>query len=1031
MPRMHLPIAEYFIKNKVISWMVTILMLVGGIIAYGSLSRLEDPEFTVKDAVIVTQYAGASSQQVEEEVTNLLENAIQQLPYVDYIRSVSSVGLSQITVTMKNIYGPDDLPQIWDELRRKINDIKVRLPPGASEPMVNDDFGDIYGLLLAVVGDGYSYKELTDYVDYLRRELVLVKGVGKVTVAGQQQEQVFVEISRSKLAQFGIPYQRIYDILSTQNVVSNAGAVKVSDEYIRINPTGEFSDVKELEALIISDSGATQLVYLGDVASVSRGFQEVPDLLNSYNGREAITLGVSFAKGSNVVKVGKAIDQRLRELEAFRPVGIELSVLYNQPALVKQSINGFVISLLEAVAIVIVVLFVFMGLKSGFLIGLILFITVIGSFIFMKLMDIDLQRISLGALIIALGMLVDNAIVVVEGILIGMQRGLTKIQAANAIVKQTIWPLLGATVIAVLAFAPIGLSNDSTGEMMGSLFYVLLISLLLSWFTAISLTPFFANLMFKETISGGASEVDDPYRGIFFTVYRKFLNLCMRFRWVTVVVLVGSLFGAIEGFGYVKNVFFPAMTTPIFLVDYWRAQGTDIRETYKDIQAVERWLLDQEQVSQVNSNVGGGGIRFMLPYSPERRYASYGQWMIHVHQYGQIDTVIKNMKNYLASNYPDADVKFKKFELGPQNPGKIEARFSGPDPKVLRHLADQAMEILRKDPAVATLRQDWRDRTKMVRPQFAEAQARLVGITKKDMDDLLLTSFSGKSIGLYRDGTTLMPIIARAPAVERHDVDSIYNLQIWSPVNQAYIPIEQVVSGFNVEWEDPIVMRRDRKRTITVIADPDLLGNDTTPAVFKRVSPAIEAIPLPEGYELAWGGEEENQAKSQGALFASIPIGIVLMFVITVLLFGTIRQPLVIWTTVPLSIIGVTIGLLLMNKPFTFTALLGLISLAGMLIKNGIVLVDQIKSELTEGKEPYLAVFDSAVSRVRPVSMAAITTILGMIPLLFDAFFESMAVTIMFGLGFATILTLIVVPVVYTIVYGIKYRPLNDGLSRT
>ena len=563
-------IAEFSIRNKTISWLITAIILVGGIISFNGLAKLEDPEFTVKDAVIITQYPGASPQQVEEEVTYPLENAIQQLPYVDYIRSISTPGLSQITVTMNKIYGPDELPQIWDELRRKIFDMAPSLPPGVSPPLVNDDFGDIYGLMYGVVGDGFSYKELVDYVDYLRRELVLVKGVGKVKVVGKQQEQVFVEISRNKMTRLGIPYQRIYQILATQNIVSNAGAIKLGPENIRFHPTGEFQHVKEMERLIISETGARELIYLGDVATVKRGFKEVPNYLASVNGREAITLGISFSAGFNVVEVGERIDARLLELEAQRPIGIELEPLYNQPALVSASIKSFIVSLAQAVAIVIGVLLLFMGIRSGLLIGLILFLTVVGSFFFMKLYDIDLQRISLGALIIALGMLVDNAIVITEGILIGMRRGLSKMQAAVAITKQTIWPLLGATVIAVTAFAPIGLSDDSTGEMLSSLFYVLLISLMLSWFTAVSLTPFFADLFFKEVEKNNAtSQDDDPYKGLVFTVYKKLLDTCMRNGKKTALSAVVIMIIAGYGFGYVKQVFFPYMTTPIFLVDYW------------------------------------------------------------------------------------------------------------------------------------------------------------------------------------------------------------------------------------------------------------------------------------------------------------------------------------------------------------------------------------------------------------------------------------------------------------------------------
>ncbi|TNF33385.1 MAG: efflux RND transporter permease subunit [Gammaproteobacteria bacterium] len=1018
-------IAAYFIRNRVISWMLTILILIGGALSYQSLSRLEDPEFTVKDATITTAYPGASPQQVEEEVTYLLENAIQQLSYVDYVTSVSSTGLSQINVTMKRQYGKEDLPQIWDELRRKVNDVSRSLPPGVQTPLVNDDVGDIYGLLLSVVGDGYTIKELNDYADYLRRELVLVNGVGKVRVDGKLKEQVFIEISLSKLAQFGIPLSRIYDLLTSQNVVSNAGAIHLGSEYVRFNPTGEFTDVRQLGNLAISDSGASELVYLRDVADVTRGFEEVPSFLNSLNGRRAITLGVSFASGANVVDVGKAVQSRLTALEYARPVGIEVSVIYDQPSLVEASVDNFVLNLLAAVVIVVAVLLVFMGMRSGLLIGLILFLTVVGSFIFFKLMNIELQRISLGALIIALGMLVDNAIVVTEGILIGVQRGLSKLEAAVAIVRQTIWPLLGATVIAIIAFAPIGLSQDSTGEMLGSLFWVLLISLLLSWFTAISLTPFFADLLLQGANTQNPAS-DDPYGSKLFVMYKRALDTCMKKPAMTLIALAGLLVVSVVVFKQVKVVFFPAMTTPMFTMDYWRSQGTDIRDTFADIQALENWLTTQDEVVQVSSNTGRGGIRFMLTYPIEKSYPSFGQLLVEVQDYRQIDPLARRLAQRVATDFPDSQIKFRKFELGPQKPGKIEARFSGPDPDVLRQLAVQAEAIFRAEPGIAAVRNDWRERSKMIRPQFAEAQARRAGISKQDIDDTLLMAFSGKQVGLYREGTTLLPIIARPPATERTDIDNLPNLQIWSPASRAYIPIEQVTSGFTTEWEDSIIMRRDRKRTLTVLADPDVIDGEPTSVVFKRIREPIEAIALPQGYAFEWGGEFEASEEANTGIYSSLPIGLALMFVITVLLFGTLRQAVVIWLTVPLALIGVAWGLFLMGRPFTFMALLGFISLVGMLIKNGIVLVDQIRLELAEGKEPYQAVFDSAVSRVRPVAMAAITTILGMLPLLMDVFFEAMAVTIMFGLGFATILTLIAVPVAYILFYRIPYQPLKN-----
>ena len=1005
--------------------MFTLLLLIGGSVSYFDLGQLEDPEFTLKKAMVITMYPGASPQQVEEEVTFPIENAIQQLPYVDYVTSISSNGKSQISVEMKSNYRKEQLRQIWDEMRRKINDLSPSLPSGVYPSTILDDFADVYGVMYSVTGDGYSYDELKDYVDFLKRELVLVKGVSKVTVAGQQQAQVMVEVSTRKLAQLGIAPSHIFALLQSQNTVSNAGKIRVGDESIRLHPTGEFKDVKELETLLISKPGANELIYLGDVAKVYREYAEVPNNIIRYNSQQALLIGVSFMSGVNVVDVGKNIDEHLASLEYQRPHGIDINSVYNQPQEVQKSVDGFIISLLEAIAIVIVVLLLFMGLKSGILIGGILLLTVLGTFIFMKLFAIDLQRISLGALIIALGMLVDNAIVVTEGILINLKRGQTKLKAAVNIVEQTKWPLLGATVIAVTAFAPIGLSSDASGEFAGSLFWVLFISLLLSWITAITLTPFFANLMFKENEfkNEAGQEDEDPYKGFIFNGYKAILDLALHFRKTTLILMVVLLCTAVVGFGSVKQSFFPASNTPMFYVDYWQEQGSDIRSTLEGVKKLEEFLQKEDLVEEVTSTTGQGAPRFMLTYAPEKSYPAYGQLIIRVADREAVATVMQTVRDYSSNHALSAQLKIKPMEIGPSTDAKIEARFSGPDPVILRQLAAKAEELIGSDDGAYNIRDDWRARTKMIRPQFNEQKARRLGISKSDLDNVLLTSLSGKQVGVYRDGTQLLPIIARSPANERLNVESVHDLQIYSPVFGVFVPVTQVVDEFNVQWEDSLIMRRDRKRTITVMADHNVLGDETPAKLFARIRGPIENMELPRGYQLEWGGEFESSSKAQKAIFGSLPLGYLAMFAVTVLLFNSLKQPLVIWATVPLAIIGVSAGLLAMNAPFSFMGLLGLLSLSGMLIKNGIVLVDQINLELREGKSPYEAVFDSGVSRVRPVAMAAITTILGMIPLLFDVFFQSMAVTIMFGLGFATILTLIVVPVLYTVIFRIDYEP--------
>lgn len=1023
-------IARYSIRRSTTSWLLLVILMIGGVLALTNIGRLEDPEFTLKKAMVITAYPGATAQQVEEEVTYRLENAIQELGNIDHISSISQPGLSQVTVDMKTTLRAADMPQIWDELRRKVNDVTRRLPPGAQQPIVRDDFADVYGIMLAITGDGYSYEDIKDYTDFLRRELVLVDGVGKVLVDGEQQEQVIVEISRNKLANVGIPPQQVINLLQTQNTVADAGRVISGTQRIRLHTTGEFEKVEDLANLMISNPGADERILLRDVASVRRDYQEIPDHKVRFNGQRSLWLGVSFGSDVNVVEVGQKVEQRLAELKYAQPVGINVDYIYNQPAEVETSVQSFLLNLAEAVAIVVVALLLTMGLRSGVLIGSVLLVTVLGSFIFMYLMDIQLQRVSLGALIIALGMLVDNAIVIAEGMLVGVRRGLSRLQAASVIVQQNIWPLLGATAVAVIAFAPIGLSKDASGEYANSLFWVLFISLFLSWFTAITLTPFLGNILYRRDARAKSAKEqpeddDHVYHHWVFRGYRKLLRRFLHWRKTTMLGMLVLLVVAVGGFTTIKQSFFPPSTTPMLFVDVWYPQGTDIRATSTQLTELEDYLQQNyPELEYVASTIGRGAPRFTLTYMVEKSYESYAQLILRAANNEALASVHEGLEAYIRQHQPNVEFKMKPVEMGPSQTAKIEARFSGPDPLVLHQLAAQAETIMAQDSGIRNLRNDWRQRTKVLQPVFDEPAARRLGITKADVNSVLKRNFNGQTVGVFRDSTNLMPIVVRAPLPERRDISDWQELQIYSQALQQHIPLAQVVSDMRMVAEDNLILRRDRKRTLTVMADHDIFGEETAAMVLARIRPEIEAIDLPLGYDLTWGGEYEASKKATDAVFQALPFAFVVMFVITVLLFSSIRQAAVLWTAVPLSVIGVTLGLASTGQPFGFMALLGFLSLSGMLIKNGVVLLEQVRAELAAGKEALVALEDAAVSRVRPVVMAAVTTILGMVPLLFDDFFVSMAVVIMFGLGFATLLTLIVVPVMYALVMRVHHS--ND-----
>jgi multidrug efflux pump subunit AcrB len=816
------------------------------------------------------------------------------------------------------------------------------------------------------------------------------------------------------MSQLGIPAKAIAQELAQQNVVSDAGSVTIGTDFVTIDPTRMVDSEGDIGKILISGSSSDAQIYIRDVATVKRGYKEPPNKILRFDGNAAIGIGISTAEGGNVVTMGENLKAKMRELAGEIPLGMEFGVIAVQSDAVQTAIQGFVSSLLQAIAIVITVLLFFMGLRSGLLIGFVLFLTICGSFIFMSMQGVTLERISLGALIIALGMLVDNAIVIVDGMLIRFQQGVERRKAALEVVAQTAWPLLGATVIAVLAFAAIGTSQDSTGEYTRSLYTVVMISLLLSWVTAVTVTPLLGVMFLKVPASDPGS---DPYDSPFYRRFGRFLSDCIRMRWATITVVLIVFGAAMIGFGQVSQSFFPNSTRPQLMVDYWLPQGTSIEQSEREARRIEEYLVHIEGVTHVATIVGGGAPRFLLTYGPEKPNTAYTQFLVEVEDSSLNDRLYNEIQDYMEANFTDGMPQVRKFILGPGEPGKVQAKFFGPDPNVLRDLADQAEAVFRTHPDAFGIRNDWRGRVKVLRPVIDEQQANQFAISRQDISNMLMQAFEGIAVGVYREEDELLPIVMRAPESQRSDVASIRNLQIWSPAAQTVIPLRQVIIGFDTIFEDEIIQRINRERVITALVDP---RHGEAAPLLEAVRDRVEAIPLPDGYRLEWWGEYKSSADAQGALASKIPIFVIAMILITVTLFNSLRQTAVIWLVVPLAVIGVTVGLLSTSQPFGFMAMLGFLSLSGMLIKNAIVLVDEINLQRQEDKPAVDAITDSAISRLRPVAMAAATTILGMAPLFPDAFFVSMAVTISFGLGFATILTMVVVPVLYATIFKIK-----------
>ncbi len=915
--------------------------------------------------------------------------------------------------------------------------------------LLNDDFGDVYGIFYAVTGEGFSDKELYDFSEDLQKTLLLVGGVAKVELWGIPQEVVYVEISRSKMVDMKLSHEMLIGLVQDQNLVVESGDVIVGGERPRFRVTGDFDTIEAIGEIRIpsgENQGLSQ-IKLSDIATITRGYEEPRNQLLRYNGRPGIGVAVSAITTINVVDVGQRLDDTILEVLESTPIGIEIETIFNQPDSVTTAVNNFVLSLFQAVAIVVGLLVMFMGVQSGIIIGFMLVLIVAGTNLFMLIFGITLQRISLGALIIAMGMLVDNSIVITEGYLVRINKGEDPMKAISAVVKQTTWPLFGATVVAIFAFAAVGMSPDATGEYTRSLFQVIIISLLLSWGLAITVNPLICIQFMKlkdpsvkkpsrfkrlDALKGKAIEKakslskDQPDTGKsgggFMGWYKRMLTLCMRRSRLTIIVVVGLLLISLWGFGKVTQAFFPASGQPQFMVDYFLVEGSDISTSEEEAKILEQYFLDREifpEIKKVSTYIGASPPRFQLTFAPESPNSRLSQFMIEVHDPATIPDVLSRIQTYLDENYPQGTAQAYRFQLGPGAKGLINARIQGPDPTVVRQLSQQVKNIMYDTGNAVAIKDNWGDRAKVVRAVIDERAAREVGITRPMINRSLQQSFDGISIGLYREGNRLMPIISRPPFLERADSTALYDLYIWSPVLQTSIPMAQVVTDFELRWEDTRIQRRDRRRTMEVTCDP-LRGEATE--LFAIIRPQVEALEFPPGYKLEWGGQYEDSARANEGISKTFPLAFIAMFLTILVLWNKVKQPIIIFLSVPLSIIGVVAGLLLTGFPFSFMGLMGMLALFGMVIKNAIVMVDEFDLQLSEGGDAFESIIEASSTRVRPVMMAALSTVLGMAPLLPDLFFQGMAVVVMGGLTIASVITLIVTPVLYKMFFGIKEK---------
>ena len=1010
-------IAECCFRKRTVTLGLSAALVLAGILSYFRLGRLEDPEFTIRSAQVVTAYPGATAQEVAERVTDPIETAVQRLGSVKHVTSTSYPGRSVVMVELADDCTAGELPQIWDELRRKVGDMASSLPEGCSAPLVNDDYGDVYGVFYAIYGDGYSYAELKRHAKLLRKELLLCEDVAKVDMIGDLPEIVEFAVPRAKIASLGVTPEQVAEALRGQNVPVDAGNLGVDDKFIRLHPTGTIRTVADFGNIELAEN-----LYLRDVVEISKSYQSTPAVIVGRNGKPCIGLGISTVSGGNVITMGRAVERRMRELLAETPVGIEVDVISHQATSVETAVNGFVENLLESVVLVIAVLLFTMGMRSGLLIGGVLVMTVLATVFVMNLMGLMFERISLGAFIIALGMLVDNAIVIGEAVLVAAQKGESRRDAAIAVVRQTQWSLLGGTAIAILSFAPIGASQNSTGEYCRSLFLVIGISLLLSWVLALTVTPLLAAKYIVAAPPKAGAAAKDPYGGFFFRAYRRFLEWCIDNRGFTWLVLACLVAASVAGFNRVKQNFFPDSTRPQFMVHVWMPEGVRIQATEERVQAVAAYARKLKGVTGVSTFTGAGALRFLLTYGPEEPDAAYGLVMVDVESDGLIAGLVDEIERAAPELAPDALVTGQRFVLGPGDPQKIQMRLIGPDPKVLRGLAERALGILRADGRLKEVQSDWRNPGDLIEPVVSETRARKLGISRADIARALCLSTEGLRVGSYLEGDETLAVMMRAPECERTDPTGVTSAWAWSPRLGVSVPLAQVLDGVRRTSEEMRLKRRDRSYCITVKCNPQ--EGETAAAAFARVMPELEKLvrSMPAGYRGEWGGEYENSKDANEELAPTFAPILAAMVLTVLMLFNSVKKTAVIFLTLPLIIVGVVAGLLAFDQPFGFMALLGLLSLVGMQVKNAIVLMDEISANLDRGLAPYVAIVEAGVSRVRPVANASLTTVLGMLPLLADAFYSAMAVTIMFGLAFATVLTMVVIPVNYALLYRVR-RP--------
>ena len=1010
-------IPKYSLENQKIIYFFLAVMLIGGIYSFFKLPKKEDSPFVIKQAVLVTQYPGATPQEVEKLVTEPIEREIQAMSDVFQIKSESYFGMSKISIELQPTLSPDYMPVKWDELRRKVANIQPRLPSGASSIYVSDDFGDVFGIYYALTADeGYTYDDLRNWAQKIKTELSPVPGVQKVYLFGEQTQVVNVKISIPKLANLGIDPNAIQQVMQTQNLLVNTGDINTGNYQLRLRAEGTYKDIQDIrDQLIVTKSGGE--VRLGDIATVERGYMDPPSNLMRVDGKRAIGIGVATGSKDDVVAVGNAVADHLAEMEQLFPVGMDLKTIYPENKIADEANNGFILNLIESLLIVIVIIFIVMGSRAGMLVGSSLLFSVGGTLLIMLIWGVGLNRTSLAAFIIAMGMLVDNAIVVTDNAQVGIKRGLSRYQALIDGATKPQWALLGATFIAVCSFLPMYLAPASVAEIVKPLFIVLAVSLGLSWVLALTQTTTFGNFILKEAKPG---ESKDPYDTKLYHKFESVLGRLIKRRYVTISTVVATLFLSLFVMSIMPQSFFPIMSKPYFRADLIFPEGYSIYDVETNVKKIEEeYLSKNENIKSYSFTLGGSPVRYYLASSSIGPKPNFANVLIETQDPEDAQAEEGKFYDYMVANYPNILTRSALFALSPVPDAAIEIGFIGDNVDTLVALTQRAQEIARNYDQVMEVRNSWGNKVPVWKPLYSQEKGLRLGITRQQVAYSLRSATNGVPLGEYREGDVFMPILLKDADKDSISLNDIKTLPVYSAKGRS-VKVEQVIDDFSLDYEFNVVRRFNREPCMLMQCEPKRGAN--TMAAFSHLWKEVqEKIQVPEGYKMTYFGEQSEQDKGNKAIAANIPLMFGLIYVTLLFLFPKYyRKPVLIMAMLPLIFIGVVLGLLVFGKSLDFFAMLGLLGLIGMNIKNAIVLVDEIGLQLNAGLSPVNAVIEATKTRIVPVTMASGTTILGMLPLLGDAMFAGMAATIMGGLFVSTILTIFVLPVTYCVFFKIK-----------